>query len=295
MSAAAIVAAPVTDTVSNRSVAAAGLRRVGISLLVVVSALVVLGLLWIGLLKLFDVSTFVGKTPMEVFHYLFTASPARGVRPTSITAEAARSQLLSAWLVTLVDAGIGFLTGLVIAGAIAAAFIIFKPFEFAFMPIAMLLRSVPLVALAPVLLLIFGQGKLGVATIGAIVVLFPALVNIVLGLRSASPMSLDLVRVNGGSTWTELLMVRVPSALPSVFASIRISVPGAIVGAMLAEWLAGFTGLGGILSMYKGRGNFGGVWAIVVVSVVTSIVGYAIAAIVESAALAAWGPNAGKR
>lgn len=295
MSAAAIVAAPVTDTVSNRSVAAAVLRRVGISLLVVISALVVLGLLWVGLLKLFDVSTFVGKTPMEVFHYLFTASPARGVRPTSITAEAARSQLLSAWLVTLVDAGIGFVTGLVIAGAIAAAFIIFKPFEFAFMPIAMLLRSVPLVALAPVLLLIFGQGKLGVATIGAIVVLFPALVNIVLGLRSASPMSLDLVRVNGGSTWTELLMVRVPSALPSVFASIRISVPGAIVGAMLAEWLAGFTGLGGILSMYKGRGNFGGVWAIVVVSVVTSIVGYAIAAIVESAALAAWGPNAGKR
>lgn len=295
MSAAAIVAAPVTDTVSNRSVAAAVLRRVGISLLVVVSALVVLGLLWVGLLKLFDVSTFVGKTPMEVFHYLFTASPARGVRPTSITAEAARSQLLSAWLVTLVDAGIGFVTGLVVAGAIAAAFIIFKPFEFAFMPIAMLLRSVPLVALAPVLLLIFGQGKLGVATIGAIVVLFPALVNIVLGLRSASPMSLDLVRVNGGSVWTELLLVRVPSALPSVFASIRISVPGAIVGAMLAEWLAGFTGLGGILSMYKGRGNFGGVWAIVVVSVVTSIVGYAIAAIVESAALAAWGPNAGKR
>lgn len=295
MSAATLAAAPVADTVSNRSVAAAVLRRVGTSLLVVVLALVVLGVLWVVLLKAFDVSSFVGKTPMDVFHYLFTTTPARGVRPTSITAEAARSQLLSAWLVTLLDAGIGFVTGLVVAGAIAASFIVFKPFEFAFMPIAMLLRSVPLVALAPVLLLIFGQGKLGVATIGAIVVLFPALVNIVLGLRSASPMSLDLVRANGGGTWTELVMVRIPSALPSVFASIRISVPGAIVGAMLAEWLAGFTGLGGILSMYKGRGNFGGVWAIVVVSVVTSIVGYAIAAIAESAALAAWGPNAGKR
>jgi ABC-type nitrate/sulfonate/bicarbonate transport system permease component len=295
MSAALIAAVPVADTVSNRSVAAAVLRRVGMSLLVVVLALIVLGLLWIGLLELFDVSSFVGKTPMEVYQYLFAAQPARGVRPTSVTAEAARSQLLSAWLVTLVDAGIGFVTGLVVAAVIAAGFILFKPFEFAFMPIAMLLRSVPLVALAPLLLLIFGQGKLGVATIGAIVVLFPALVNIVLGLRSASPMSLDLVRVNGGSTWTELLMVRIPSALPSVFASIRISVPGAIVGAMLAEWLAGFTGLGGILSMYKGRGNFGGVWAIVVVSVVTSIVGYALAAIAESAALAAWGPNAGKR
>ena len=159
----------------------------------------------------------------------------------------------------------------------------------------MLLRSVPLVAMAPVLLLIFGQGKLGIATIGAIVVLFPALVNIVLGLRSASPISLDLVKVNGGSALTQLWLVRIPSALPALFASVRISVPGAIVGAMLAEWLSGFTGLGGILSDYKGRGNFGGVWAIVVVAVVTSIVGYAVAAVVESAALAAWGPNAGSR
>ncbi len=213
-----------------------------------------------------------------------------------MSAETARAQLREAWLVTLANAGIGFVTvGLVLAMVIAASFVLFKPFEFAFMPIAMLLRSVPLVAMAPVLLLIFGQGKLGIATIGAIVVLFPALVNIALGLRSASPMSLDLIKVNGGSDLRTLLMVRVPSALPALFASIRISVPGAIVGAMLAEWLSGFTGLGGILNDYKGRGNFGGVWAIVVVSVVTSIVGYAIAAIIESAALAAWGPNAGRR
>ena len=50
-----------------------------------------------------------------------------------------------------------------------------------------------------------------------------------------------------------------------------------------------------MLTAYKGRGNYGGVWAIVVVSVVISIVGYAVAAIVEAAALAAWGPDAGKR
>ncbi len=277
------------------SVAWAVLRRFGSSMLVILLALAVLGLLWVGLLKLFDVSTFVGKTPSDVFHYLFTDRPARGVRPTSLSATSARAALLSAWLVTLGDAAIGFLTGLTVALTVAAGFVLFKPFEFAFMPIALLLRSVPLVAMAPVLLLIFGQGKLGVATIGAIVVLFPALVNIALGLRSASPMALDLVRVNGGTAVTALRLVRLPAALPNLFASIRISVPGAIVGAMLAEWLAGFTGLGGILSTYKGAGNFGGVWAIVVVSVVTSIALYAVAAIVESAVLAAWGPDAGKR
>jgi ABC-type nitrate/sulfonate/bicarbonate transport system permease component len=295
MSALALSPTSISENASTGSVARTVLRRLGMSLLIIVVALVVLGILWGGMLKLFDVSPFVGKTPLDVYHYLFTATPARGIRPTSLTVEGARSELVSAWLVTLVDAAIGFVTGLVIAMAVAAAFVIFKPFEFAFMPIAMLLRSVPLVAMAPVLLLIFGQGKLGIAVIGAIVVLFPALVNLVVGLRSASPQVLDLIKANGGSEATALRMVRIPSALPNLFASIRISVPGAIVGAMLAEWLSGFTGLGGILSTYKGSGNFGGVWAIVVVSVVTSIVLYAVAAVLESAALAAWGPNAGKR
>jgi ABC-type nitrate/sulfonate/bicarbonate transport system permease component len=292
---AAVSVAPVAVTSSNGSVAASVLRRAGASLLVVVLALALLCLVWAALLRLFDVSTFVGKTPVDVYHYLFTDAPPRGVRPTSITAQAARADLRSAWLVTLADAGIGFVTGLVIATLVAMAFVLVKPFEFAFLPIAMLLRSVPLVAMAPVLLLIFGQGKIGVAAIAAIVVLFPALVNIVLGLRSASPMALDLIEVNGGGELKAMLLVRIPAALPSLFASVRISVPGAIVGAMLAEWLSGFTGLGGILSAYKGRGNFGGVWSIVVVSVVTSIVGYALAAIAESAGLAAWGPDAGKR
>jgi ABC-type nitrate/sulfonate/bicarbonate transport system permease component len=295
MSATTLSPAALGQPESAGSVASAVARRVGASALVIVLALVVLGLLWIVLLRAFDVSPFVGKTPTDVFHYLFTEKPARGIRPTSMTDAQARGALGSAWLVTLADAAIGFLTGMLVALAVAAGFVLFKPFEFAFMPIAMLLRSVPLVAMAPVLLLILGQGKLGIAAIGAIVVLFPALVNTVLGLRSASPMALDLVRVNGGSEAKALLMVRLPSALPNIFASVRISVPGAIVGAMLAEWLSGFTGLGGILNTYKGAGNFGGVWAIVVVSVVTSIVGYAIAAIAESAVLAAWGPNAGKR
>lgn len=291
----AAASTPVAETATNRAVAGTVLRRIGVSLLVIIGALFVLGVIWVVLLKIFDVPTFIGKTPADVYGYLFTDHPARGVRLRSLTADAARTELLHAWLTTLVDAGVGFVTGMLTAIVIAGLFILVKPFEFAFMPIAMLLRSVPLVAMAPVLLLIFGQGKLGIATIGAIVVLFPALVNIILGLRSASPLSVDLIKVNGGGDLKTLMMVRVPSALPALFASIRISVPGAIVGAMLAEWLSGFSGLGGVLNNYKGFNNYSGVWAVVVVSVTTSIVGYAIAAIVESAALAAWGPNAGKR
>jgi ABC-type nitrate/sulfonate/bicarbonate transport system permease component len=87
--------------------------------------------------------------------------------------------------------------------------------------------------------------------------------------------------------------VRIPAALPQFLASARISVPGAIVGSMLAEWLVGFEGMGGILSGYKGQGNYGGVWTIVALSVLVSIVLYEVMTIVETALLARWGPEAG--
>jgi ABC-type nitrate/sulfonate/bicarbonate transport system permease component len=147
--------------------------------------------------------------------------------------------------------------------------------------------------MAPLLLLVCGQGKLGLAVIAGIVVLFPALVNIVLGLASASSAALDLIRVNGGSAASALVKVRMPAAPPQLLASARISVPGAIVGSMLAEWLVGFEGMGGILSGYKGQGNYGGVWTIVALSVLVSIVLYEVMTIVETALLARWGPEAG--
>jgi len=269
------------------------LRRAGRSLLTVVVAVVVLGVLWTVLLALFDVSSFVGKSPSAVWQYLFADAPARGVRPASLTAEAARAASFGALGTTLVNAAIGFVSGMVIATAVAIGFVLWRPFEVAFMPIAMLLRSVPLVAMAPLLLLVFGQGKLGIAVIAGIVVLFPALVNIVLGLTSASQAALDVVRVNGGSAFAGLVRVRIPAALPQFLASARISIPGAIVGSMLAEWLVGFEGMGGVLSGYKGQGNYGGVWTIVALSVLVSIVLYEAMTIVETAALARWGPDAG--
>jgi ABC-type nitrate/sulfonate/bicarbonate transport system permease component len=287
--------APVTTVASAASAFNAVLRQIGRAVAVLVLAMVVLGALWYALLKVFDVPATIGKTPVDVWRYLFDDAAARTIRPRSLTSAAARSASFGALGVTLLDSLIGFVTGLVIAIAIACSFILVKPVEFAFMPVAMLLRSVPLVAIAPVLLLLTGKGKFGIAAIASIVVLFPVLVNTVLGLRSASPSSLDLIKVNGGSKWMALTKVRLPAALPYLFAAIRISVPGSVVGAMLGEWLTGFTGLGGVLADYRVRANYGGVWTVVALAIITSIVAYLVASIVETAVLAKWGPNAGKK
>ncbi len=87
--------------------------------------------------------------------------------------------------------------------------------------------------------------------------------------------------------------MQIPSALPNFFAAVRISVPGAIVGAMLGEFISGFDGFGGLIATAHGLGHSTEVWALAFIGVVLSIVLYAIVTVVETAVLAAWGPNAG--
>ncbi|QTX05827.1 ABC transporter permease [Agromyces archimandritae] len=239
-----------------------------------VSLAIVLVLWWV-LLWAFDVSPYVGKGPLDVFAYLFLDEDA-GEHLGAL------GTLLGE---TLVDAAIGFVTGLALAIVIAALFMLSRGVEAALMPVAMLFRSVPLIAMAPVLILIFGRQGATVAAMGAIVVLFPALVTIVTGLRSASKAMTDVVTVYGGGTWKQLRLVAFPSSLPSFFAAVRISIPGAITGALLAEWLATGRGLGyGIVSAI-GRARISEVWADVVAITLVSIVLYNLALVVETAVL----------
>ena len=158
----------------------------------------------------------------------------------------------------------------------------------------MLLRTVPLLAMAPVIYIIFGNGPVTAALIGTVVVLFPLLVNITVGLRSVSQQSVDLVRVYGGSRFTVLRKVAVPTALPHFFASMRIAVPGAITGAMLYEYLFTSAGLGGTVVTAKAAFDYQLIWASTVFVTIVSVVLYTITAIIEAAVLSEWGPDAGK-
>lgn len=261
------------------------LRQVTRIVVPILVAGVLIVLLWWVVLVAFGVDPSIGKMPVDVWHYLFTAEGAAANR-------AAINQQL---LVTLGDAAWGFTAGMLGAMAVATVFVLSRSVEQAAMPVAMLLRSVPLVALTPVITLIFGREIATTAIIGAIVVFFPSLVNIALGLRSANPQTMDLITAYGGSTWTGLRKVAVPTCLPALFASARIGVPGALTGALLAEWLATGKGVGSDILQAIGLFDYDKVWAEIVVLTVTSVVLYSIVGIIESAVLAAWGPNAGKR
>jgi ABC-type nitrate/sulfonate/bicarbonate transport system permease component len=272
---------------SARAAVAYTARRTGITVGTILLSLLVLVILWQVAISTTTIPSFIAKGPLDVWQY-FTQDGDGG------TAAGHQRTLFRLLGVTLQDASIGFLVGVPLSVLISILFTMFRPIEFMFMPIAMLLRTVPLLAMAPVIYIIFGNGAITAALIGTVVVLFPLLVNITVGLRSVSQQSVDLVRVYGGSRFTVLRKVAVPTALPYFFASMRIAVPGAITGAMLYEYLFTSAGLGGTIVTAKAAFDYQLIWASTVFVTIVSVVFYTITTIIEAAVLSEWGPDAGK-
>jgi ABC-type nitrate/sulfonate/bicarbonate transport system permease component len=269
----------------RREATRTALRAAGRSLLSSGLTVLVVLALWIGAIELFGISSYVAKGPADVWEYLVTDEDA-----------AAHVALLrhDLW-VSLTDALVGFVAGLVVALLGATAFRLSRGVEHALMPIAMLLRSVPLIALAPLIILVFGRDVTTVAIVSGIVVVFPALVTIVFGLRAASPQVQDVVAVYGGSSWTALRTVALPASLPALFAAVRVSVPGALTGALLAEWLATGDGIGSTIQTAYAQVQFSLVWSAVVVVTAVSLVLYNAVQLVETLVLSRMGmsPPAG--
>jgi len=266
---------------SRSSAGRAALRRVAKAFLSGIISIVLGLLIWEGLVRFSGVTPFIAKSPGDVYHYLFTVPKAA----------ANRAELATAFWATARDATVGFVAGTVVAVLLANLFVLRRGVEQAVMPLAMALRTVPLVAMAPLIALIFGRGLLGVTVIAGIVTFFPTLVNVTLALRSVPPESLDLMRAYGSTPVTTLRKVQFPSALPALFASARIAAPLALVGALLAEWLATGQGLGYVMLTSIPAAQYAKMWAAVMIVTVASVVLYSVISGIETYVLARYAPG----
>ncbi len=272
------------------STRSAVLRRLSRSLGSLLISVVVVLVLWEGFILIYHLQPIVAKNPLDVWRYLFTqrADPAMGLR----SAAENRGVLFHNLKTTLRDAGLGYLAGLVFALGVSCVFVLQRPVQQTFMPIAIVLRSMPLVAMAPLITLIFGRGLVAVTVIGGIVCFFPALINIMYGLRATPQSMLDVMSAYGASKLTTLRKVLVPSALPSIFASLRINVPASIIGALLAEWLATGQGSGQEMLTVENTFDYGELWSAVVLVTLVSIIGYSIMSAIEAGVLSRYAPDA---
>ncbi|NGM44253.1 ABC transporter permease subunit [Rhodobacter sp. SGA-6-6] len=220
--------------------------------------------LWWAFIRLTGVPEMIAKTPWGVVDYLFLAD----------ASATARAKLLAALAQTLPITALGMVAGLGFAFLLAISSRMIPGFIRAFMPVALVTQTMPLVALTPLLVLMLGRGLSVTLWITISVTFFPAFVLLVQGLQRVPQSVLDLPRAYGAPAWKELRMVSIPAALPYLFAATRLTVPRALLGVMIAEWLATGTGLGNLLNQSRGYLDYGMIWTVAAVSVCLSVAFY---------------------
>jgi len=175
---------------------------------------------------------------------------------------------------TPLEAAAGFVGGNCLGLLLAILFVHSRLLEKTFLPWIVVLKTLPIVAITPLITLLLGFGGATIVTIATLVSFFPGLVNGVLGLRSVSPQALELMRLLDASTWTILWRVRIPSALPSIFAALRVSAPGSILAAMVAEWAAANGGLGYLILDAGARYQFLLMWDGMLVATLLAVLAF---------------------
>ena len=187
----------------------------------------------------------------------------------------------AASLFTLRNAAAGLVTAFLVALALSAAFTLSPALSRAVLPVVIVLRTAPVVAIAPILIMVFGRG-IGVAvTVVVIVSFFPIMVNAMHGFGSTPRNALDLMRVLGAGAWPTFVKVRLPFALAHIFTGLRSAATGAILSAMLAEWLSGAPGLGKLLLDAASFRKTGLLWACVLVSMAIAYAAFSLSVFLE--------------
>ncbi len=179
--------------------------------------------------------------------------------PPSAVARAAGAQLpalLAAASVTARAALYGFVLSAVFGTLAAIVLASSRPMERALYPYTVFLQTVPIVAIAPLLVLWFGAGMRAVTVSAFIVSVFPVIASALSGIRSADPALRDLFRLYGASRLATLTKLQLPSALPSIVTGLRVAAGLAVIGAIVGEFVAGFSESGAglgilILSSYR--------------------------------------------
>lgn len=228
-------------------------------------------LAWWTILKLLAVNPIIARDPIATFDYLFLSD----------RSAIARNALASAFASTLPAAFAGMVLGLAAAFLLAVLSVLRPAIARALMPPALVLQTMPLVALTPIIVLVFGRDLAAILAVTVSVVFFPAFVTLAQGLATVPRAALDVVRTYGERPVKSLWLVSIPFAMPYLFAAARLVAPRALLGAMIAEWLATGTGVGQLLNASRGMMDYGMIWATACVSVIVAVLAYHAVGLVE--------------
>ncbi|MDB6085980.1 MAG: Binding-protein-dependent transport system inner rane component [Gammaproteobacteria bacterium] len=248
-----------------------------------VGAIAVPFVIWWAVLAGSGVSPVIARSPLAVWTYLASGPDAAD----------ARSAILHALGQSLPWAGIGLLIALSVALGLAVMGVVRRGVTAALMPVSLVLQTMPLVALTPIVVLIFGRGIATTLVVTVAVTFFPAFITIAQGLAQVPKPALDLLDIYGATRIQKLRFVSLPASLPNVCAAARLVAPAALLGVMIAEWLATGYGLGNLLNEARGELDYGMIWAVAFVAIAVSVGFYQFVRLIETRVLSRFQPASG--
>jgi len=233
-------------------------------------------LLMLALLGGWEVAVHINETPRWM------------LPPPSAILESFRTDwrlLLEHARVTLLEVVLGFglalLTGIVTGVAIDSSLVLRR----AIYPLIIASQTIPMVALAPLILIWFGYDLIPKILITALIGFFPIAVNTVDGLRSGDREMLGLLRSMGATGWQRFRIVRVPAALPLIFSGARIAITFCVIGAVFAELVGASAGLGYLMERSAAQFQTSRVFACIVILALMGIGLFSLIAFIERLAL----------
>ena len=233
---------------------------------------VLLLLVWHGYVTLFDVNVIVMPSPGSVIEELAT-NTGRYIEPT---------------ISTLTVAAVGMVGGTLMGATFASLSWFARTLSGIFTPIAVVIRSVPIVAMIPVLARVFGYEQRTILVITIAISFFPTFVFVSSGLRATPPGSADVFAALGARRMTVFRRLALPSAVPNGLIAFRLSAADCVLAALIAEFLMGTQGLGHVFQDTVGDLDMLTAWSAAIVATILSVAFFAFAKRVERSGNERW-------
>ena len=192
-----------------------------------------------------------------------------------------RDILLSHTWITIVEALTGYAIANLIAITLSVSFLYLPWLESLALPWTVIIKNVPFVTIASILIIILGDTPLPKIIIVVLVTFFPILANVTKGLKSADPVLLDRMQTLDSSQWEIFTKVRWPSALPYYIAAHEIAFTGSIIGAIVAEWLFARKGLGYLIVQAMTQYRADRLWAVTLLASSLAVGAYLLVKTIE--------------
>lgn len=198
--------------------------------------------------------------------------------------------LLNNAYITIFEAFVGLAIGTVIGVLFSIGFVYSKGFAKSVYPYALILRSLPLMAILPILTSLMGPGYTSKITLIALASFFPVLINMVQGLTAINKTTIELMQSLNASKSEIFWKVRLPSSLPYLFTSLKITGSGAIVAAIISEYMYAVNGLGALMVSFMFGSRLLDLWATLLASTILSLLVYILIVFLEKI-LIPWGKH----